>query len=238
MVQPKPNDGYYTISYEFDFRSGMTRRYSIRLDPDRISIAPSLDGFHPPAWTNLERCRCDVCPLTSEASPLCPAAANMAELVDHFKNDCSTDPVLVRVITPERTYLKETEVQYGLLSILGIILATSGCPVMNFLKPMARFHLPFSTHTETIVRSISIYLLRQYFRKRAGGEPDILLEELERKYAQIQRVNEGLLSRIRSVVSQGDADKNAILILHAFSQLLSNEISEKLESLEYLFKEE
>ena len=227
----------YPISYSFEFPDGKTRTYDIRLDAETLALVPDPNASSaPPAWTRLDRCRCSICPLSESAHPHCPIAINVADLVDHFKTDSSTAPVLVRVTTEERTYLKQTQAQYGLLSILGIIMATSGCPVMNFLKPMARFHLPFSTHEETLIRSISIYLLRQYFRKRAGHEPDIDLRELEAKYVQVQKVNEGLLARIRSVVSQGDAEGNAILILHAFSQILSHEISQNLESIEYLFQ--
>jgi len=231
---------FYTITYEFQFPSEQVRRYELKLDSITLSLKQN-DSFNPPAWAKIEMSQCPICPLRASQMTHCPVAVNIAELVNHFKDSGSTDPVTVKVITPERTYLKETQIQYGLFSILGIIMATSGCPVMNFLKPMARFHLPFATHTETMVRSISIYLLRQYFRKQSGETPDIDLLELDRKYQLVQKVNDGILRRIRSVLGTtgkpGDAQDNALLILHAFSQILSMEISDNLESIEYLFKE-
>ena len=37
-------------------------------------------------------------------------------------------------------------------------MALSGCPVLEQLKPMARFHLPFASVEETIYRAASMYL--------------------------------------------------------------------------------
>ncbi|HAR42297.1 MAG TPA: hypothetical protein DCS07_06650 [Bdellovibrionales bacterium] len=236
------NTAVYSITYEFLFPSSYVRRYELTLDATHLGLQNNK-SFSPPTWTQIEVAQCPICPLRTSQATHCPIAVNIAELVDHFKENGSTEPVTVKVITPERIYLKDTQIQYGLFSILGIIMATSGCPVMNFLKPMARFHLPFSTHTETMVRSISIYLLRQYFRKQVGEVPDLDLLELDRKYQLVQKVNDGILQRIRSVTGaeddgSGDAQDNALLILHAFSQILSLEISDNLESLEYLFKED
>ncbi|MBI5895940.1 MAG: hypothetical protein HZB24_08045, partial [Desulfobacterales bacterium] len=57
---------------------------------------------------------------------------------------------------------------------------------------------------------------------------------LEKHYAKVQQVNEGLLARINSVGSE-DADKNAIVTLHSLSQFLSMEIDYSLNGLEYIF---
>ncbi len=143
----------------------------------------------------------------------------------------------ISVTTQERTYVKEAPAQRGLASILGLIMATSGCPVMNFLKPMARFHLPFSTSEETIIRSTSMYLLSQYFVAKKGGKPDISLDKLNRAYADIQQVNLGICNRIATVVKKGEATSNAVIILDTFSQLLNMEIEDKLDSLQSLFEE-
>ena len=66
-------------------------------------------------------------------------------------------------------------------------MATSGCPHMDFFKPMARFHLPLANAEETVYRATSMYLLAQYFLQREGKEADMELEGLK-KYIRISRL--------------------------------------------------
>ena len=132
------------------------------LDPETITcVLPKKK--QKPGWTKLLYHQCACCSLDSRNHSYCPIAINIAEVVESFKNINSSERCIVRCVTPERLYGKKTLVQDGLFSILGIIMATSNCPTMNFLKPMARFHLPFASTQETIFRATSIYLLRQYF---------------------------------------------------------------------------
>jgi len=229
----------FLITYEFLFQNGKRHAYSLKLDKRTVSLI-SEKKRPLPAWTRLETHQCASCPLTPEKSPCCPIAANIAELVEDFKEIQSTENVRIRVHTSERTYLKAAPVQKGLSSIFGMIMATSNCPVMNFLKPMARYHLPFSTGEETIVRSISIYLLTQYILAKKKGQPDLSLENLERSYAKVQRVNRGICSRIAAAIlerrGKGDAANNAVVILDTFSQLLQIAVEENVDSLATLIE--
>jgi hypothetical protein len=100
-------------------------------------------------------------------------------------------------------------------------MATSGCPHMDFLKPMARYHLPFSTAEETIVRTSSLYLLTQYFKEDSGDEADYRLAYLGELYEQVSKVNEGIIQRIRSRSASGDTNANSIITLNSFAQILS-----------------
>jgi len=214
--------------------------YPLLLDKATISLI--LDYKTPlPFWTELDCCKCSICPLSKDKNPHCPIAANISDLVEHFKEIRSIEQVRIKVITAERTYLKEGTIQRGLSSIFGLIMATSGCPIMNFLKPMARYHLPFSTDEETIVRSVSMYLLRQYFIAKKMKEPDLSLEKLDKSYSKVQEVNRGICNRISKAIieskSRGDAASNAVIILDSFSQLLMMEIEQKLDSLALLFEE-
>jgi len=223
----------YCITYTFQFENGNIKQFDIMLDPDTITLI-AKDMEIRPEWARLDFHQCACCPIAKETVPYCPIAVNIAELVDEFKDEISSDNCVVQCITPERTYLKKAAIQEGLFSIFGIIMATSNCPVMNFFKPMARFHLPFSTIQETIFRSTSIYLLRQYFEYKKGRKPDLELEKLDEHYAKVQQVNRGILERTGSVAKK-DADKNAIVILNALAQMLTFEISGGLNSIEYLF---
>ena len=229
----------FQITYEFAFRNRKKYVYSLKLNKRTISLV--AEWKRPlPAWTRLEYFQCTVCPLTGEKNPYCPIAANIAELVNDFREIHSTENVRINVYTSERTYMKVAPVQKGLSSIFGMIMATSNCPVMNFLKPMARYHLPFSTGEETIVRSVSMYLLTQYIVAKKKGQPDLSLENLERAYSMVQRVNRGICSRIATAIQesrgQGDAANNAVVILDTFSQLLQIAVEDKVDSLVTLFE--
>ena len=64
---------------------------------------------------------------------------------------------------------------------------------------------------------------------------DFDFDELEKSYAQVQLVNEGLLARIQSL-GKKDADKNAIITLHSLSQFLSLEMDFSLSTVARLFE--
>ncbi len=226
------------FTYIFQFPDGAHFRYPLRIDDDTRLLTPAPSETLPD-WTLLEPGQCPHCPLTKDRSPRCPVAVNIAQLVEAFREVNSTLPVKITVHTEARTYLKEGPVQRGLSSILGLIMATSGCPHLNFLKPMARFHLPFQTAEETIVRSTSLYLLGQYFIAKRGGSPDLALRKLEEAYARVQQVNASLSERIRSAAEagRGDATSNAVVILDTVSQLLSLAIEDDLDDIEGLFND-
>jgi hypothetical protein len=220
----------HSIVYQFKFEDGDSKTFTVLLDPDTISLILPESEFTP-EWTLLDHYKCSCCPLNKEERPHCPIAVNIAELSEAFTSSVSSENCTVTCTTPERTYVKEGTIQDGLFSIFGIIMATSDCPIMSFFKPMARFHLPFSTVEETVFRTTSIYLLRQYFEYRNGKEPDLDLKKLNLQYDNVQIVNRSILNRINSV-----AQKDAIIILNTLAQMLSMELRHGLNSFEYLFR--
>ncbi|MFP3981036.1 MAG: DUF6901 family protein [Desulfobacterales bacterium] len=226
-------NNHYTIQYEFQFHSGNRQEFEVVLDKVTLSLV-NFSRKTRPDWTKLMHKQCSCCSLSEDRHPYCPIAVNIAELVDNFKGRLSIEKCRVKCVTPERTYMKDTRIQDGLYSILGIVMATSDCPVMSFYKPMARFHLPFSTSEETLFRSASVYLLQQYFEHKRGGQPDLEMRHLSSRLQMVQDVNTGIIARIRSV-SVKDADANAVIILDSFSKLLEMAIEDRLSSLEYLF---
>jgi hypothetical protein len=96
----------------------------------------------------LEHEKCGHCPLNESEYPECPVARSLAPVVDAFEGEKSFEKVSVEVETPERSYRREAPLQDGLFSLVGLLMATSDCPHMAFLRPSARFHLPFSTSRE------------------------------------------------------------------------------------------
>lgn len=224
----------FRFHYHFVLPDGSTKDYPIALDPNTLSLLRDDMDREPAEWTRLEFEQCQCCPLTPDIHPWCPIALNIMELVHNFMDLFSYHDCLVTCETAERSYSKKTSVMEGLSAIFGVIMATSDCPIMEFLKPMARFHLPFATIEETTVRTASMYLLAQYFRYKDQPGMKFDFKTLEKHYAKVQQVNEGLLRRINSVSSE-DADKNAIITLHSLSQFLSMEIDYSLGGLESIF---
>ncbi len=224
----------FRFDYEFQFEDGHTRSYHIALDPKTLSLISDEHHHQAPDWTRLKYHQCSNCPLEIDMHPYCPIAINIMELVETFKNVLSYHNCTVVCETEDRIYSKKTSIMEGLSTIFGLIMPTSDCPIMDFLKPMARFHLPFSSVEETTARTSSIYLLGQYFKSKDRNDIKIDFKALENHYAQVKLVNEGIIRRISSVSNQ-DADKNAIVTLHSISLFLSMEIDYSLSTLEYIF---
>ena len=230
------NASTYLIIYDLRCSDGFDKQFKIRLDPHTFTIIP-FDMRSEPRWTTLSYEQCNCCTLDAATREHCPIAVNISEIAEEFKDRTSTEECKVRCRTPERVYLKMTNLMEAITSIFGIIMATSGCPVLDVFRPMARFHLPFSTGEETTFRAVSLFLLRDYFGNDTRNSPTDALKTLENHYAQVKQVNEGLYARITSISSE-DADKNAIVMLHSLSQLLCMEASCNLNSLAYLFKQQ
>ena len=186
---------YFKIVYAYRFDSGASMKFDVLLDSDTLDILPEKDRDLP-EWTLLGYCQCAICPLDARSHPRCPVAANISGMVEKFKNFTSHDQVSVACIVDERTYSKKTTVQMGVSSLLGIIMTTSGCPVMAQLKPMVRFHLPFASLEETIFRMVSMHLVAQYLRHQAGKSSEWSLNGLIRIYGQVGEVNRDFADRM------------------------------------------
>jgi hypothetical protein len=224
----------YWFKYHINLEDGESTHFRIALDAVTLTMISTASGPYP-AWTQLSYNQCQCCPLSPQTHLFCPIAVNIVGLVDQFKNILSHKNCLVVCETVDRTYSKKTSAMEGLTSVFGIIMATSNCPIMDFLKPMARFHLPFSSVEETTARSTSLFLLGQYFEYKKGRVKSFDFDRLEKNYAHVQLVNEGLLARIRSL-GKRDADKNAIITLHSLSQFLSLEMDFSLNAISHLFE--
>ena len=136
----------------------------------------------------------------------------------------------MEVTTPQRTFVKQTDVQTGLRGLMGLVMATSGCPVLSKLKGLARYHLPFANIEETTFRTVSLYLLRQYFVQRDGGTPDLALRGLLEFYDQLQELDQAFQNRLRAA-STRDANLNAINSLFSLAAAVAMSLEDQLEEL-------
>ena len=222
------------ISYDFKLPDGTEETFRLELD----GMTLELRGNAPeslPAWTKLSFHKCQHCPLTTETHPHCPLAANLANIVNRFDGIISYDTVQVVVTTDERVVSQETSAQRAIGSLMGLVMATSGCPYPAFLRPMARFHLPVSNAEETIYRASSMYLLAQYFLRQNGLPAKLELDGLTRIYENMQIMNQYILERIRAA-TETDSSVNAVIILDVYAKTFELVIKKALEHLRYLFE--
>jgi len=230
-MQPQP----LVIEYRFRLQDKSEELFTIRLDPQTLETLPDPAAERLPSWTALSFAQCASCPLTEAASPHCPAAANLAPIVLRGEKLISIDLVDLQVTTAERISLQKTTAQRALCSLMGLVIATSGCPHTAFFKPMARFHLPLASEEETMFRATATYMLAQYFVKNEGGQPDFNLEKLTNLYRTMQEVNMAMAKRVRSA-SKTDSSVNAIVLLDMYAKALPYVIKQSLDELRYLFE--
>jgi len=220
------------IRYKFQFEDKTEKHFDIVLNAKTLEVLHT-PGMSQPEWTRLSYHQCVNCPL-GDSVRYCPVALNISHLIDEFKFAASYDKTWVVVETAERTYASETTVQNGLSAILGIYMVASNCPVMDYLRPMVRFHLPFATAQETVFRAVSMFLIAQYFRLHKGLSPDWTLEKLVDIYKEVGKVNKGMWNRL-SNASSFDANVNALIVLNTFGDALRYSIKKDLEDLAPLF---
>lgn len=224
-----------TVQIEYRFALPGQAPTRFLLEFDAATMTPlTAPGEPAPFWAKLDFHRCPHCPLPAEETPDCPAAARLAGLLEWCSALLSHQSLHLTVVTPERTTVAETTAQRAVSSLMGLIMATSGCPHSEFLRPMARFHLPLSSETETIYRAASMYLLAQYFVERRGRPADLELQGLQEHYAALHRVNLALCERMRAAVT-ADSSVNAVIVLDCFAKALPATIADALSELEPLF---
>ena len=181
------------IEYAFTLDDGRT--YQFKVDPARDDISRPHAPDRP-FWTRLDFNQCRGCPLDTARHHHCPAAIDLEPIMETFQSVVSFENAKVTVTADERTYSRNCDVQTGLRSLVGLVMATSGCPTLSRLKGLAKMHLPFATLEETVFRSTGAYLLKQYFIFKEGGVPDLELKGMHAFYEELQTVNRYFKRRI------------------------------------------
>ncbi|MGA1844767.1 MAG: DUF6901 family protein [bacterium] len=229
----KRNVETLTIRYCFTLGNGVREQFSLTLDSKTLNlITGTRDTL--PEWTKLDFHQCPNCPLSTKTHTHCPVALSLADVVERFDGILSYDQVHLEVTMKERFVSQETTAQKGISSLMGLVMATSGCPHTAFFKPMARFHLPLASEEETIYRATSTYLLAQYFLKNEGKEADFKFQGLAEIYRNMQSVNSGIARRLRAW-TESDSSLNAIVLLDLYARALPMVIEDSLQEIRYLF---
>ncbi len=228
------NEQPISIAYTFTFGDGTVVRVNPRLHPRTLALLRTSEPTLP-EWTRLEAIGCPGCPLKQRGDTHCPVAVSLVELIEKLGHRVSYERVALTVTTAQRTYQSEAALQGALSSLTGIYMVSSGCPTMDKLRPMVRFHLPLADRQETIYRAASMYLLAQLMRGRRGLDADFSLAGLKDIYRSVHQVNVHIARAIRSAATQ-DANANALVRLDLFTEGGAFSITDALGELEPFFE--
>ncbi len=194
------------VQYRLIFQDRSEENFELHLHTHSLAIigwAPS----HPPEWAALDNHKCSNCPLSSNEKAYCPAALNLAPLVEKTNKMDLLDTVKLIVKTSDRTVTVSATVQKALGSFIGLLMATSDCPRAAFFRPLARFHLPLATEAETIYRAVTSYVMAQFMRQQEELESSDL-EGLYDIYSQLEIVNAALVTRLKMAGQDGTITKS------------------------------
>lgn len=221
-----------SLYYHFKFKDDTEEVFELHIDKQKFELMNRPANL--PSWTVLSFHQCSHCPLDPEKSPHCPLAANMVNIVKRFDKFLPYEKVHLDVTTEERTISQDTTIQAAVGSLMGLVMASSGCPHTAYFKPMARFHLPLASPEETIFRSASMYLMAQYFLNKEGKEVDIELKGLAEIYENIHTVNATIAERFLAA-KEKDSSIDAVVQLDIYAMTFLGIPEEPLEDIRPLF---
>ena len=222
-------------AYSFKLNSGITKTFEVLIENNSLQIINKKDIEYP-EWTKLENFACSNCTLSKSESTYCPVAINLHEIIDFFSETPSFEIAEITIESNNRAYVKRTSVQSGVSGIIGLIMPSSGCPITKKLRPLVKFHLPFSTIEETEYRVFSMYLFSQLLLKRKGYEPDWDMNKLKTLYKEILTINQNIARKIADVEKK-DTSINAVVVLNNFADSVSLSLDEdEVSEYELYFK--
>jgi hypothetical protein len=214
------NDG--VVRYIFQLKD---QELVFDVETEPCQVEPEADY---PEWALLEHKQCACCPLKVSDCKYCPVATRIDGVLTAFSDHDSIERAQVTVVTSERSYSNDCDLQNGINSLLGLMMATCGCPVLQELAAMASFHIPFCSPRETLNRTVGSYLTKQYFVQLEGGEPDWQLKHLKELYEVLEVLNQDFSKRIRDSI-RSDAVSNAVIIFFATSVVVASSLDQQLQ---------
>lgn len=223
------------VRYKFTYEDRRVDIIDLKFDDNSFELLPGSIKAAPAPWMNLDFHKCPGCTLPSEPGAMCPVAVNLGSVVLPFRDQFSYTPVTTVVTFRGRQIGQKCDLQTGLSSMMGLIMATSGCSLLDKLRPMVYTHQPFAVMEETFFRAISGFLVAQYMRLKHRQTPEFDLEVLKGIYRDINSVNTAFHHRLRGFEGK-DANLNALVMLDVFAQMGSFTINDEwLEKISPLF---
>lgn len=213
-----PSNARADCTYEFELPTGALAIDVAFVRPPALSTAP---------WTALEAHQCPNCPLRGSRS--CPAAADLEPVVEALGGVASVQRLEVHVRHGSRETRQWVTGEAAARAVIGLLMATSACPILGTLRPLATLHLPFATPQESIFRFAAAHLFRQFF----AGEP-LDLRGLRAQMESLNTVNAAFAARIKAAC-RNDAIPNALTALFSLSLITEDEADMQLASLREVF---
>lgn len=221
------------VHYRLDFEDGASAEFVV--DTDLKSREPTPCSGSPYEWQRLSTHRCAVCPPSMDDEELCPAISAVLDIIEYFNRHPDHSRAKCTVTLPGKTVTADQGLQEALSALIGLRLASSTCPVLSRLKPLARFHNPFVSPYQTVFRAASMHLLGEYFRMQDGGTPDWTLAGLRKYYDDIGEVNVRISQRLKEARESGSSPVS-MMILSVFSVTMSHLFDEHLAILKELYE--
>lgn len=220
------------VSYRYRFNDGNEAEFGVDVDLASETVADQV--IERRRWAKRDFHGCPHCALPNDEA-YCRAALSIIDIVDFFNHNPNYQRAHCTVSMSDRTITAEKSICDAVSSLIGLRLACSGCPVLSRLRPMARFHEPFTTPYQTVYRATTMYLLGQYFCHADGDPADWDLGGLRKLYEAIGKVNMALSERLGAAADTG-ASPCSMLTLSMFSVSMTILFEEHLEVLKGLFE--
>jgi hypothetical protein len=219
------------LVYQFTLPDQRVLEYQFHFDGERYQLDRETEAPEP--WCELEFQQCSHCPYKGSGPKYCPAAAQLSLIVKEVDHLVSYDRIHLKVSSKQRIIEQESSVQESVSSLLGLVLASCGCPHTEFLLPMARFHLPLASAEETLWRSCGNFLLAQHFKSESGSSTE-LLSDILRRYKNLEVINSALIKRLKSQINS-DACPNAIVLLDNYAKHFPHYLANSINQLKPLY---
>lgn len=182
------------LTYHFDFPDESKVSFPVKVDLSDINYT---DPVNPPEWVKIENHQCPDCPLKNQNTKTCPAAVAIMDVVEYFSENGHHETAVCRVEMDQKTTAANQPLVNSLTALIGLKMASSMCPVLAKLRPMARFHDPFGDSYSIVYRAASMHVLRQFLRQDQGKTP-YSMTDLIKVYEKIAVINRYISERLKT----------------------------------------
>ena len=207
-----------STSYNIKLETGQVLAFDVQ---NRKGIAPEELNAHSgvPFWVKLDYKQCKICPLNSDMIIFCPAAFELQDVIIQCSELVSYEKVEISRESEGGSISTQTDMQNALFSVIAEKVISSACPVMNSRHWTTEYYSMITTPENIFYRSLSSYLVRQFFIDSRGREADFQLKGHIDYVDEVFCVFDKLLQRFRDV-SKKDASNNAVVRLVMMAQVL------------------
>jgi hypothetical protein len=204
------------IDYQIRKPCGTKIHIPIQLDERGLKRNPEAAADAPEMPAGVSEYMGEDCRACERHYRHCKAETAIVDVAERFDDLHSTDFITTEVTIEGRTVRLESPAPRALASLMGLLMASSGCPRLIPFRAMALFHQPFATAEENVVRAAGFWLIRCWTQGTTTEEsPFTALQQVWDSLEDVNRhVGEKLLARTTS-----DAASNGIAFLDVLAKM-------------------